>query len=148
MLKEKSETSSKLRAVLTSSVMQKLIDIGQMNTRSKYITLLGACAADGAINALEKKVLKEYAQSHGISQQDHVECLATIGWTEEEYHKGILKSGSNETKFSMPMWNALKRKLRSLNTTQLEELDEMKDSGVIKLKADASGTKNSGEEST
>jgi hypothetical protein len=134
VLAKNSETSNKLRAVLTSSVMQKLIDIGQMSTRAKYITLLSACAADGEVNSLEKHVLIEYAKSHDITPELHEECLNTIGWTVKEYERGVKSSANAGPVFSLPMWDKLKKKVHTaLAEKQLEEVKELRTSGAISL---------------
>ncbi|CAE7315752.1 unnamed protein product, partial [Symbiodinium microadriaticum] len=57
-LTDKSETAEALRSVLTNSVMQKLIDVGSTSAVDKYTTLLYAFSVDGALNGLEKKLLK------------------------------------------------------------------------------------------
>jgi hypothetical protein len=88
--------SHSLRTVLTQSVVQKLADVGSTNAIDKYTTLLSACAADDVVNALEKKLLREYAISHKISDEMHEKCLGRIGWTPSEFHRGM-KAGRKDS---------------------------------------------------
>jgi hypothetical protein len=112
ILTEKSETSGALRSVLTNSVMQKLIDVGSTSAVDKYTTLLYAFGVDGALNGLEKKVLQEYAKEHGIDKETHEKCLAKMGWTPEEYRRGVK---GDETKIAVRLWNKLSNRVyRSL----------------------------------
>lgn len=102
---------NKFRAVVTSSVMQKVIDLGASTTKKKYLAMLSACASDGEFNSLEKQVLLDYAQNHGIDRTTHLDCLSKIGWTEEEYIKGIKNSTG---KFSEPLWRKTLSKFRKI----------------------------------
>lgn len=88
ILGEKSELSTQLRSVLTNSVIQKLIDMDQTNSKTKYINLLEAFAVDGVIDRLEKGVLNEYRKNHNIDDSTHRKGLAAIGWTPEDFERG------------------------------------------------------------
>lgn len=126
MLKEGSETSTKLRGVITRSVMQKLLDLGSTNASKKYKAMLNACAADGIINALEKRLLHDYAKSHGITEQNHIDALTSIGWTKEEFDVGV-KNGV-ET-FSESTWDKVTKKL-----SHLTDFNYMKNKYISKQK--------------
>lgn len=88
ILREKTEMSAQLRSVLTNSVMRKLIDIDESNSKSKYITLLRAFAVNGTIGELEKKVLLQYKLNHDISEDVHARGLEVLGWSEAEFLAG------------------------------------------------------------
>ena len=88
VLREKSELSTQLRSVLTNSVLRKLVDIAEVQSKSKYITLLEAFAADGVIDDVEKTVLMEYKENHNIDDATQARGLATLGWTEEDFKRG------------------------------------------------------------
>lgn len=92
VLNSNSEFAHVLRTVLTQSVVQKLADVGSTNAVDKYTTLLSACAADNVVNEMEKKLLREYASSHKINEDMHNKCLGHIGWTPDEFHKGMKKT--------------------------------------------------------
>jgi hypothetical protein len=96
VLNSNSEFGHALRTVLTQSVVQKLADVGSTNAVDKYTTLLSACAADGVVNEMEKKLLRDYASSHHINEDMHNACLQNIGWTPEEFHQGMKKTTEGE----------------------------------------------------
>lgn len=107
----KSETSSKLRAVLTGSVVQKLVNIGASSALEKYSTLMFAFSTDGVLNGLEKKLLEEYRDAHHITPQQHLQCLQRIGWSEDEYKRGLQKDCAQAV---YPMFFAFSDKLGDL----------------------------------
>lgn len=94
LLTSNSEISHTLRTVLTQSVIQKLVGVGGGAAVDKYTTLLSACAADGEVNVLEKKLLRDYAESHQINGDVHNQCLQRIGWTPAEFERGRKLKGS------------------------------------------------------
>ena len=104
-LRSNSELGQRLRTVLTSSLMQKVFNIGINSHNSRYLTLLSAFAVDGELSTLEKKVLGEYVLTHGIDREIHFKGLAAIGWTEEEFQQG------HRNCFCDVKWDVMKTKL-------------------------------------
>lgn len=114
ILTQSTETAHSHRAVLTNSMVQKLVDISSTGALDKYTTLMFACASDGSINSLEKKVLLDYAKQHKVTQAGHESALQSIGWSEDDYQRGYLKKSSSAPVLSPQMWTRLKGKLKHL----------------------------------
>ena len=54
-----------------------------------YKLMMQAVLADGLIHPLEKAMLSDFAEKYNISQEHHAAVLHELGWTEEEYKKGL-----------------------------------------------------------
>lgn len=115
VLTDGSETAHSLRAVLTNSMVQKLVDIGTNGAVDKYTTMMFACASDGSFNDMEKKLLSEYAQQHGVDEEGHLHALESIGWTAEEYRAGKKSAASGPAMLSGKMWGRFRNKWRHLS---------------------------------
>jgi hypothetical protein len=112
LLTQSSETAHSLRAVLTNSMVQKLVDIGNTGALDKYTTLMFACAADGSIKSLEKTMLSDYAKRHKINETGHESALLSIGWTAADYNRGYVRNSYAVPVLSAEMWAGLRARLR------------------------------------
>ena len=57
-----------------------------------YEHLLAACCADDDVVAAEKQMLRKFRQAHGITPQQHAECLGKVGWTMSQWNDGTCRS--------------------------------------------------------
>jgi len=57
-----------------------------------YRELLECVVADGRIDPAERHALNRYRVRHSIPAHVHTAMLLDLGWTEAEYHEGILNS--------------------------------------------------------
>lgn len=55
---------------------------------STYVLILEACLADERIPPAEKRILRDYRKSHGVTQQQHDQLVVENGWTLDEFHDG------------------------------------------------------------
>jgi hypothetical protein len=110
-LNSNNELGQRLRTVLTSSVMQKVFNVGVSSHSSRYLSLLSAFAVDGQISSMEKKVLSEYVRDHGIDRATQERGLRDIGWTEEEFQQG------HKNTMSDYKWDAMRNKLAGFIST-------------------------------
>ena len=57
--------------------------------RKSYYLLLQGCLARGNLSHIEKKFLKDYRQANNITLAEHVKFLDDLGWTLDDFRRGI-----------------------------------------------------------
>eukprot|EP00698_Gefionella_okellyi_P018097 TRINITY_DN539_c0_g1_i1.p1 TRINITY_DN539_c0_g1~~TRINITY_DN539_c0_g1_i1.p1 ORF type:complete len:446 (+),score=84.14 TRINITY_DN539_c0_g1_i1:81-1340(+) len=57
-----------------------------------YRTIVKLALSDGIVKADEKRMLRGYRKEHNITDDQHLEVLKQLGWTEDEYDDGERKS--------------------------------------------------------
>jgi len=58
-------------------------------TRKEYEVMMRAVLADDLVHPLEKSLLTEFAAKRCLSVADHESILSGLGWTTEEYDRGV-----------------------------------------------------------
>eukprot|EP01043_Picozoa_sp_COSAG02_P026980 COSAG02_NODE_1570_length_11893_cov_2.376717_5_plen_377_part_00 len=88
----KPEIRLALNAALGSCVVGKLrrkLVEDESGRAEHYREMLTAVVCDGIVHPAEKRMLREYRESHSISQQAHVRELERLSWSEVEWYDGV-----------------------------------------------------------
>ena len=56
--------------------------------KGEYMVMMRAVVADGVVHPLEKSMLREYADKHGLAEADFGEGLREVGWSQKEWDLG------------------------------------------------------------
>lgn len=78
------DLSRKLRHAAASTVAEHA-----RGTLEAYAAMLATAVADGRLDGSEKRLLRQYRQSHALSDADHAAALARLGWSVQEYDDGV-----------------------------------------------------------
>ena len=92
LVADRPEIGLALNAALGSCVVSKLrhkLVKNESDQAEHYREMLMAVICDGIVHPAEKRMLREYRESHGISQQAHNRELERLGWSEVEWYDGV-----------------------------------------------------------
>jgi len=79
-------------SLIANDLTWKLSESATTHALHEYRSMLEVAVADGRLVAEEKKMLREFRQSHLLSMDDHSRCLADLGWSDHEYDDGVKHS--------------------------------------------------------
>lgn len=92
LVSDRPEIGLALNAALGSCVVGKLrrkLVKDESDRAEHYREVLAAVVCDGIVHPAEKRMLREYRESHGIGQQAHTRELERLGWSEVEWYDGV-----------------------------------------------------------
>ena len=55
-----------------------------------YLELLEVALGDGMVSLREKKMIERYRAKNHISDDDHLETLTKLRWSEHQYNRGSM----------------------------------------------------------
>merc|ERR1712130_299242 len=76
-------------AAVGGDLKQKLKTDKKFNSLRTYSWMLEIVTYDGSIKAAEKATLDKFREMNDISQEEHEHIIHRIGWTMEEYDRGL-----------------------------------------------------------
>jgi len=76
-----------LRRKLTSEYTHVLQQAAEHQLQT-YQWMIECCCIDNIVPPAEKKLLRQFRNENGITEEAHVDCLEAIGWTKEEFLDG------------------------------------------------------------
>ena len=88
-MRKEDDLGLKLKTILFAAVRMKLKGLSINSYRQAYFLLLQGCLADGMLNQIEKKFLRDYRTANNVTLEEHTKFLEDLGWTSEDYQRGF-----------------------------------------------------------
>ena len=55
----------------------------------EYEVMTRAVLSDGLVHPLERDMLNDFAQKHGLSEGEHAQVVKDLGWSMQEFDRGV-----------------------------------------------------------
>jgi len=77
--------------ILYGEILDTLRDNRNKKRTGEYQQILAACLADGRVHSTQRRLLEDCRGRLGISDEEHDNMLRDLGWSHEDWLRGVLE---------------------------------------------------------